>query len=652
MAPQAVKPMNNGMHLRILIGGILGLLGTVPGVWAETPSAPVVVTEDATTATLDNGIVSAKINKANGNLLSLKHRGVESLSKGGGYWNLYGNIPGQPKTEQKGTPAGFRISQNPATNGGSLGEIVLSFPYRSQPKAVPLDIEIRYSLHRGDSGLYGWTIADHDPKYPAFDIEVCTVVLKLNPDVFDYLTVDSRRSLKMITGKDWVNGEILNLLEARRMTTGVRKGEVDHKYDYAAMFSETPAYGWSSTEKKVGIWIVNPSLEYLNGGPIKIEVTGHIDGKPKLPADPALLFVWHGSHYGGKGIQIEAGERWRKIIGPFVLYCNGADSPEAMWKDALTRAEREKKAWPYAWAEALGYERAAQRGSVSGRLVVKDPQAPRASAAGAWVGLAHAPYEATFAKSGPMTIDWQIDGKHYQYWAKADAEGRFTIPNARPGTYMLYAYTDGVLGDFRRADVRVEAGKTNALGNLAWIPLRYGKQIWEIGVPDRSAAEFRHGDHYWQWGLYNLYPKEFPNGVDYAIGKSDWKRDWNYAQPPVPDGKGRWKKSTWRIRFKMDKAPKGTATLRLAICGARGGPVDVAVNGQSIGGTGELPESGVMHRDGIRGVEIERNLPFDASILKAGANVVELTKQARTWTDGVLYDYLRLELDSERPFVP
>ncbi len=69
-----------------------------------------------------------------------------------------------------------------------------------------------------------------------------------------------------------------------------------------------------------------------------------------------------------------------------------------------------------------------------------------------------------------------------------------------------------------------------------------------------------------------------------------------------PTGKGRWTNTTWRIRFNMERAVQGTATLRLAICGARGGPVDVAVNGKSIGSTGELPESGVMHRDGIRAV--------------------------------------------------
>ena len=62
----------------------------------------------------------------------------------------------------------------------------------------------------------------------------------------------------------------------------------------------------------------------------------------------------------------------------------------------------------------------------------------------------------------------------------------------------------------------------------------------------------------------------------------------------------------------------------------RRGPVDVAVNDVSIGGTGELPKSGVMHCDGIRGVELWRDLKFDASMLKKGENVIDLTKNARS----------------------
>lgn len=76
--------------------------------------------------------------------------------------------------------------------------------------------------------------------------------------------------------------------------------------------------------------------------------------------------------------------------------------------------------------------------------------------------------------------------------------------------------------------------------------------------------------------------------------------------------------------------------------------VEVAVNGRSIGSTGPLPDSGVMHRDGIRSTEYERNLRFDTSLLKDGSNVIELKKNARAWTDGVLYDYVRLEIEEAK----
>lgn len=629
--------------LLLLIGSGATMIISAPAHGAEQP--PVTIADNGPAAVLSNGIVSAAISKANGNLISLRFRGVELLSRGGGYWNIYGNTPGEAKTEVKPTPSEFRITHNPVDNGGRLGEIALRFPYRGQTGAVPLTIEIRYTLHRGDSGLYGWTIADHPVGDPSFNIEQSTVVLKLNPEVFDFLTVDSRRRREMISGEDWVHGELLNLKEARRMTTGKFVGHVEHKYDYAAMFSQTPAYGWSSSRHRVGIWLVNPSLEYINGGPIKVELTGHIDGKSKLPADPTLLFVWHGCHYGGKPIFLHSADSWRKIVGPFLFYFNADSDHDQLWSDALARAQRERQRWPYPWADAPGYAHAAQRGTVAGRLIVRDPQSPFASAGGAWVGLAETPYTVATERGGTLAIDWQIDGKHYQYWVRADATGRFTIPHVRPGEYVLYAFNNGILGDYRFDQVRVEANETTQLGTLTWAPVRYGRQLWEIGIANRSAEEFRHGDDYWQWGLYHRYPEEFPNDVDFVIGKSDWRRHWNYAQPPRPDGRGGWKDTTWRIRFELPESPRGTAILRLALCGARGGPLDVFVNGRPIGGTGELPESGVMHRDGIRGVQIDRDLRFPASLLHMGENTFELTKRVRTWTDGILYDYLRLELD-------
>jgi rhamnogalacturonan endolyase len=52
-----------------------------------------------------------------------------------------------------------------------------------------------------------------------------------------------------------------------------------------------------------------------------------------------------------------------------------------------------------------------------------------------------------------------------------------------------------------------------------------------------------------------------------------------------------------------------------------------------------------INRDGIGGTWCERDLVFDASLMKAGQNTLTLTVPAGGLTSGILYDYLRLELD-------
>ena len=145
------------------------------------------------------------------------------------------------------------------------------------------------------------------------------------------------------------------------------------------------------------------------------------------------------------------------------------------------------------------------------------------------VGLAHPDYKTADGR----TIDWQHDGKFYEFWVRGAENGKFNIANVRPGTYTLHAFADGVLGEYAKADIVVEPGKTIDLGSLEWKPVRYGRQLWEIGIPDRTAGEFLHGDHYYQWGLYNQYPKDFPNDVNFVIGKSDYRKDWNLMQLPA-----------------------------------------------------------------------------------------------------------------------
>lgn len=629
---------------------------------AAPTDPPVTVTEDAASYTLANGLVTAKIDKHSGDLLSLNYKGLETLDAAsghaGGYWSH--------------TPGGSRhivdaVTINPTDNGGERAEVSIKGDSQGAPLgqgpggSTVADIEVRYALERGLSGLYTYSIFNHQADYPATSVGEARYAAKLNDSVFDWMTVDANRNKEMITAYDWDHGTRLNMKEARRLNTGIYQGQVEHKYDYSANQFDTPAYGWSSTKQHVGFWFVNPTIEYLSGGPTKVELTAHRDAtftdSLTAPAPPTLLNYWRGSHYGGSVCDIAQGESWNKVIGPFLLYCNSGPTPDAMWKDALARAATEAGRWPYGWVSGVDYPHKSERGTVTGRLLLHDPQMPGTALTDLRVGLAHPPYSPPGGGRGLENgrVDWQKDAKYYQFWVHADPQGRFSIPNVRPGVYTLYALADNVLGEYAQADVTVAAGKPLDVGQLKWTPVRYGRQLWDIGIPDRSAAEFLHGDHYWQWGLYNLYPKDFPNDVNFVIGKSDFHKDWNYAQVPRAQddtGRGNGPATTWTVTFNLPAVPHGRATLRLALAATSARSIAVMVNGQAAGDTGPLVDNATIRRDGIHGDWKERDIVFDAGLMKADSNVLQLTIPAGGVMSGIEYDYLRLELDDSAKTAP
>src|SRR3954471_17465781 len=595
---------------------------------ADRPS--VQISESPAAFILSNGVVAVRINKTSGDF-SLAYGGQEVITKG--YWSQVGGGAGG-SIARFGSKRSSVITIDPKQNESARAEVACRFNYEEGSGGLPCDVEMRYSLGREDHGLYVYAIWEHRPGFPSFSVGEARHALKLNP-VFDYLAIDTNRHGVLPSGADWDGGEVLNMKEVRRIKTGPLAGRVEHKYDYSAILADTPAYGWASTAKQLGVWLINPSMEFIAGGPTKVELTGHLDVNPG--GAPTLLNMWHGSHYGGSSLAVKGDESWRKVIGPFFYYCNSGAAPEGLWKDALARAKAEQKSWPYAWVVHPGYPFAAARGSVGGKITIEDPGAPDLKVQNLWVGMAAAFYEG--GGRGNATVDWQRDSKHYQFWSRGNSDGNFQIGNVRPGTYTLYAFADGVLGEFSKANVEVRAGNSVDLGTLVWKPIRFGKQLWEIGVPNRSAEEFRHGDDYWHWGLYYEYPKEFPNDVNFVIGKSDWRKDWNYCQPPRISG-NRVESATWSISFDLPEVPKSKATLRLSIAGSRvSRGIDVMVNDKLAGNSGQLPDTGVMHRDGIRGYWCERAVSIDPTLLKPGANRIQLRVPVRNWVEGVLYDY-------------
>ncbi|MBI3876557.1 MAG: lyase [Verrucomicrobia bacterium] len=624
--------------------GLFGFIVACAAIYVKASAAePVILTENESGFTLANGIVTARVDKRSGDLVSLKYRDLELLAGGSGHpFGYWSHSPG------RGSRNVQSVTIDPAKNGGERAEVSVKGFYQGTPLgtgpggSTACDIEIRYTLGRGDSGIYTYSVFEHRVDYPATSIGEARFGVKLNGNVFDFMTIDANRRKIMPKPEDWDQGTQLNMKEARRLNTGIYKGQVEHKYDYSAVQFDIPAFGWSSTEHKLGLWFINPTIEYLSGGATKVELTGHLDNNSG--AAPTLLNYWRGSHYGGSSCSIAQDEAWTKVIGPFLIYCNetsGGDPHEKLWKDALAKAAKESDAWPYDWVSGADYPLKNQRGAVNGQVVLRDPLATMSNLL---VGLAHPDYAARGGRFGPSTVDWQLDAKHYEFWTRADAQGRFTIPKVRPGTYTLHAIADGVLGEFTLTNVAVSAGEAKSLGELAWKPVRFGKTLWEIGVPDRTAREFRHGDHYWQWGLYNDYAKEFPGDVNFIIGKSDWRKDWNYCQCPRadrPDG------TTWTVAFDLPGAPHGKATLRLALAATSARSIAVTVNDKPAGTVERLMDTATIRRDGIRGYWTERDVVFDAALMKSGANVLKLTIPPGGVMSGVEYDYLRLELDSD-----
>ena len=297
--------------------------------------------------------------------------------------------------------------------------------------------------------------------------------------------------------------------------------------------------------------------------------------------------------------------------------------------------DREAQAaqWPYDWVHNPDYPLASGRGTVSGQLMLHDAIKPELNAKNAWVGL-----------SGPAdqpNSDFQFEASGYQFWTHAGDDGKFNLKNVRPGNYTLYAYTNGVLGQFQKMGIIVRAGATLQLGSLAWQSPHAGNRIaWEIGEPDRSAAEFGHGQDYYLPLMYQQLAKEVPNPLDFTIGKSDPAKDWYYAQ--ASHGKGT--ESVWRIHFNLDRAPSGPATLILAIAGADRAKLNVGANNNQVGKV-DIPVQGGngLVREAVHTKYCASSITIPMGRLHTGENVISLTLSAGD-AGYVMYDYLSLEL--------
>jgi len=193
------------------------------------------------------------------------------------------------------------------------------------------------------------------------------------------------------------------------------------------------------------------------------------------------------------------------------------------------------------------------------------------------------------------------------------------------------------------------------VGSITYIPPRNAPTLFEIGIPDRTAAEFHNGDVYRHWGLYDIFDEQFPKSVNYAVGQwrqspSQWRSDWNYAHVPS-NGSHR----DWTITFDVDQistiGPNGY--IRIAFASVVHCQLAIQLNGTPIQSIEDLNENDTaVYRDGIHGIYQTRSRTFSTKLLIGKGNRFVLTNQCTSRLDGIMYDYIRVELDGYQPTPP
>ncbi|XP_026657969.2 probable rhamnogalacturonate lyase B [Phoenix dactylifera] len=524
---------------------------------------------------------------------------------------------------------------------------------------VPLNIDKRFVMLRGSSGFYTYAIFEHQKGWPDFDIAEIRVVFRLNKDKFHYMAISDNKQRIMPMPEDRTPERCQQLAypEAVLLTNPINpqlKGDVDDKYQYSCEDQDNKVHGWISFDPPIGFWQITPSDEFRTGGPLKQDLTSHVG--------PTTLAMFVSSHYSGEVLKFRYGEYWKKVFGPVFVYLNSASdgkNPKALWQDAKMQMQREVKSWPYSFPGSKDFQKSSERGSVSGKLLVRDRyiHGEDIDANGSYVGLA-LPGEAG---------SWQRECKGYQFWTRADANGSFSIRNVRTGQYNLYAWVPGFIGDYKyNATITITSGNNVDLGDLVFEPPRDGVTLWEIGIPDRSAAEFYipnpnlkyvnrlyindSADRFRQYGLWERYADLYPNrDLVYTIGESDYKNDWFFAQVTRKTDQNSYKPTTWQIKFHLDSVnPSGSYNLRVALASATHSKLQVHFNNLKANPphfTAELNgKDNAIARHGIHGLYWLYNINIQNNWLVQGDNTIFLTQpNSQSPFQGIMYDYIRME---------
>ncbi|CAA2985951.1 probable rhamnogalacturonate lyase B isoform X1 [Olea europaea subsp. europaea] len=639
-----------------------------PNVSIAAMAAQLFVRDDQ--VVLDNGLLKLTLTTPEGLITGIQYNGLDNLLElnnpdlNGGFWDLNWSEAGSSGTRgsfDKINGTEFRVIVE------NEEQIEVSFKRTWDPpfegKHAPLTIDKRFIMLRGSSGFYSYAIYEHTEDMDAFILNETRIAFMLSIQKFHYMAMadDRQRNLPLPEDRLPPRGRQLAYPEAVLLVDPVEpefKGEVDDKYQYSCENKDNKVHGFICTEPPVGFWQITPSNEFRTGGPLKQDLTSHVN--------PTTLAMFVSAHYGGEDLVIKfgKGEPWKKVFGPVFIYLNSVSHERdsiLLWDDAKEQMKKEVQNWPYSFPASEDFPRSDERGSIRGRLFAQDRfgysrNIPKFSK-GAYVGVA----------PPGATGSFQTENKGYQFWANADDDGYFSIINIRPGVYNIYAWVPGFIGDYRyEKAIVITAGYAVNLGDLVYIPPRDGPTLWEIGIPDRSAAEFfvpdpnpmyinklyinRPADRFRQYGLWERYADLYPDkDLEYTVGIDDYSKDWFYAQVTRKVGENAYQGTTWQIKFELDSVDQsGKYTLRIALASANVSILEVRINNPEANppefSSGLIGKDNAIARHGIHGLYWLFHVDVESSLLVQGLNTIYLTQaQNESALHGIMYDYMRLE---------
>lgn len=481
---------------------------------------------------------------------------------------------------------------------------------------------IGYVVRRGVAGVYHYVQANC--KADGSDYSELRMGFRGDASLFNYAYVNDDLQDALPTPAD-----IASATEVTDATYRLADGSIYTKYDYAAFQKDDYVHGMMGDH--VGLWMITPSVEWLNGGPMRQDLTVHATN-----TTPIALRHFHGNHFGGVSVYMNNGQS--KYYGPHLIYANYSNASSVatahseMVADAKQRAAVEQSAWPYNW---LRDESIKKRGTVIGQITLSAEDAAYFKTTKLQVILAQ-------PGSKPM-----LQGTGYQFWTETDENGNFNINNVREGSYTLYAYAlnGAATGYYEKADVAVTANATTSVGMLTWTPDKYGdnsKILWKIGEADHLSMGKLSGEKR-QYGLWNDVPEE----VNYTVGSSNLATDWYYAQAH---------NGNWYIKYQLDDIPTNPLRLTVATAGAANASMKVRSNeNRSTYGVGLGNQANEVFRpkhDGsvtrsatLAGRDSIAVFYIPVSTLKKGENYLNLNLWgiSENGAGGIMYDMIKLE---------